>query len=49
MWLVPMGSAVDEDEITNEEGGILHYTPIEGRDQNESAHLISRLSTIDSE
>ena len=28
MWLVPMGSAVDEDEITNEEGG--HYTPIEG-------------------
>ncbi|AFU12940.1 Phage protein [Bacillus thuringiensis MC28] len=30
MWLVPMGSSVDEDEITNEEGGILHYTPIEG-------------------
>ena len=46
MWLVPMGSAVDEDEITNEEGGILHYTPIEGRDQNESAHQISRLSMI---
>ncbi|WP_406622092.1 hypothetical protein V6946_18700 [Bacillus sp. PPSBB_2] len=30
MWLVPMGSSVDEDEITNEEGGIVHYTPIEG-------------------
>jgi hypothetical protein len=26
-WLVPQGSQVDEDELTNEIGGILYYTP----------------------
>lgn len=28
MWLVPLGSGVDEEEITDEAGGIVHYTPI---------------------
>ena len=46
MWLVPMGSAVDEDEITNEEAVSCTIHRLKGRDQNESAHQISRLSTI---
>lgn len=27
MWLVPMGSGVDEDELSDEIGGIVHYNP----------------------
>lgn len=30
MWLVPSGSMLDEDEVSNEEGGILHYNPVNG-------------------
>lgn len=28
MWLVPLGSGVDEDELSNETAGFVHYTPI---------------------
>lgn len=27
MWTIPLGTMEDEDEITNEIGGIIHYTP----------------------
>lgn len=28
MWLIPLGSGVDEEELTDETGGFVHYTPI---------------------
>jgi hypothetical protein len=28
LWLVPMGSGVDEEELSNEEGGFVHYNAI---------------------
>lgn len=30
MWLNPIGSNVDEEELTNETGGIIHYNPVSG-------------------
>jgi hypothetical protein len=30
MWLVPLGTSVDEEELSNEFGGFVHYTPGNG-------------------
>jgi hypothetical protein len=30
IWLNPLGSNVDEEELNDESGGILHYTPVNG-------------------
>lgn len=30
MWLNPIGSGVDEEELTNETGGIIDYNPVSG-------------------
>lgn len=30
LWMLPLGSGVDEEELTNEEGGFVHYNPING-------------------
>lgn len=27
LWLIPMGSGVDEEDLTNETGGFVHYNP----------------------
>lgn len=30
LWFVPLGSSVDEDDISNEEGGIVYFNPTNG-------------------
>jgi hypothetical protein len=30
LWLLPLGSNVDEEELANEEGGFVHYNPVNG-------------------
>lgn len=38
IWSIPIGTDVDEEMLTNEEGGLLYYTPLNGaRPQREEA------------
>lgn len=30
LWLIPMGSGTDEEELSNEEGGFVHYNAVNG-------------------
>lgn len=30
MWLIPLGAGVDEEELSDETGGFVHYNPING-------------------
>lgn len=30
LWLIPMGSGTDEEELSNEEGGFVHYNAVSG-------------------